>query len=43
MQKYKNRLMVDIAKYKDGSVGTELLKFEPTITRLSDIESGDDF
>jgi len=34
---FTNKLMVDIAKYKDGSVGFEMLNFEPTITRLSDL------
>lgn len=39
----KDRLTVDIAKYKDGSVGTEVLKFEPSITRLSDINETENF
>lgn len=37
----KGKLMVDIAKYKDGSVGTQLLKFKPSITRLSDLDEPD--
>lgn len=43
MKDFHGKLMVDIAKYKDGSVGTELLRFEPTITRLSDLEETEGF
>jgi replicative DNA helicase len=39
--KFSSKLMVDIAKYKDGSVGFQMLNFEPTITRLSDLSESE--
>lgn len=43
LEKMKGKLMIDIAKYKDGSVGTELLNFNPSITLLSDLEEPDPY